>query len=29
MAETGEVQGDANDQEPGDPIAAMPVEALR
>ena len=29
MAETGEVQCDANDQEPGDPIAAIPVESLR
>ena len=29
MAETGEVQCDANDQEPGDPIAAIPVEPLR
>jgi hypothetical protein len=29
MAETGKVQCDANDQEPGDPIAAIPVEPLR
>ena len=29
MAETGEVQCDAKDQEPGDPIAAIPVEPLR
>ena len=29
MAETGEVQCDANDQEPGDPIAAISVESLR
>jgi hypothetical protein len=29
MAVTGEVQCDANDQEPGDPIAAIPVEPLR
>ena len=29
MAETGEAQCDANDQEPGDPIAAIPVESLR
>ena len=29
MAETGEAQCDANDQEPGDPIAAIPAEPLR
>jgi hypothetical protein len=29
MAETGEVHCDAKDQEPGDPIAAIPVEPLR
>ena len=28
MAETGEVQCDANAQEPGDPIAAIPEEPL-
>ena len=29
MAETGEVQCDANDQEPGNPNTATPVEPLR